>query len=52
MTVEIEKDRKKYYKCEECGLIYLDRETAEKCQAWCSEHKSCNLEIIKHAVKE
>jgi len=52
MVQEIAKGDKKYYQCEECGLLYLDKEMAEKCQAWCSEHKSCNLEIIKHAVKE
>ena len=51
MAQEVTKKDKKYYKCEECGLLYLDKETAEQCQAWCSEHKSCNLEIIKHAVK-
>lgn len=52
MPKEIEKDDKKYYQCEECSLVYLDKETAEKCQAWCSEHKSCNLEIIKNAIKD
>ena len=52
MTEEIEKDGKKYYKCEQCGLVYSDKEMAERCQRWCSEHKSCNLEIIKHAVKD
>ena len=40
------------YQCEECGFKYVDKEWAEKCQAWCKEHKSCNLEIIEHAVKE
>ena len=52
MPKEIEKDGKKYYQCEECKLLYAERETAEKCQAWCPEHKSCNLEIIKYAIKE
>lgn len=50
----------KYYQCSECGLKYADdstslvtgKEWAEKCEAWCKEHKSCNLEIIEHAVKE
>jgi len=52
MVQEIVKKVKKYYRCEECGLTYADKETAEKCQAWCLEHKSCNLEIIQHAVKD
>lgn len=40
------------YQCEECGLRYRDREWAEKCEAWCREHRSCNLEIIAYAEKE
>lgn len=36
--------------CEECGLKYKDRYWAERCEEWCREHKSCNLEIIKHSV--
>lgn len=52
MVQIIGKEDKKYYKWEECGLLYANKEIAETCQAWCSEHKSCNLEIIKFAVKE
>jgi len=52
MTRIIQKDDKTLYQYEECGLKYADKETSEKCQAWCSEHKSCNLEIIKNAIKE
>ena len=52
MAREETKEDKTYYRCEECGLLYYDKETAEKCQAWCFEHTSCNLEITKHAVKE
>jgi len=48
MVKVIEKDSKEYYQCEECGYIYEDREWAEKCEAWCGEHNSCNLEIIDH----
>lgn len=40
------------YKCEECGLEYKEKEWEEKCEEWCRQHKSCNLEIIKHAVKK
>ena len=39
------------YQCEEYGFKYADKEWAEKCQAWCKKHKSCNLEIIKNAVE-
>ena len=43
---------KKLFACPECGLFYLEEALAKKCEAWCSEHRSCNLEIIKHAVKK
>lgn len=39
------------YECPECHLKYKEKEWAEKCEAWCREHKSCNLEIIAHAEK-
>ncbi len=42
----------KAYICSECGYEYKEKEWAEKCQKWCSEHKSCNLEIIKHGKHE
>jgi len=37
------------YQCEECGFHYESREWAEKCESWCREHKSCNIEITNHA---
>jgi hypothetical protein len=46
----IEKENKKYYQCEECGHIYEREELANKCEGWCKEHKSCNLEIVKESV--
>ncbi|MEM0476568.1 MAG: hypothetical protein QW367_02940 [Candidatus Aenigmatarchaeota archaeon] len=39
-----------YYQCEECRLFYKSEEFAKKCEEWCKKHRSCNLEIIKHAV--
>ncbi len=42
----------KTYKCPECGLVYSEKEWAEKCEAWCKEHKSCNLEIAAHRIPE
>ena len=41
----------KVFVCPECGLGYKEVEWAKKCAAWCKEHHSCNLEIIKHAVE-
>jgi len=40
---------KKLYQCEECGFHYVEKEQAEKCEAWCREYKSCNIEITAHA---
>jgi methionyl-tRNA synthetase len=44
------KKKEKLWQCPECGFFYKEREIAEQCREWCSKHKSCNLEIIKHAV--
>src|SRR3989344_6063057 len=38
------------FQCKECGLWYREEKLAKECQAWCSKHQSCNLEITKHAV--
>jgi len=43
-------DGAKIYKCEMCGFGYKDKDTAQKCQNWCSTHKSCNLQITKNAI--
>lgn len=43
--------KKKLFRCPECGLQYVEKEIVEKCEAWCKEHKSCNLDIIKYAEK-
>ena len=43
---------KEIYVCEECQFAYKERESAEKCEAWCKEHKSCNIEITKNSVGE
>jgi len=48
---EINKDKQTLYQCEECGLYYAQKDWAEKCEAWCKEHHSCNLDIIAHAEK-
>lgn len=43
---------KKLYQCEECGFHYEDKEWAEKCEAWCREHHSCNIEITSHSEED
>lgn len=46
-----ETQENKLFKCGECGLNYREKEWADKCEIWCKEHKSCNLEITSHAVE-
>jgi len=41
----------KLYQCQECGLHYNDAETVKKCAAWCSQYKSCNLDITKTSIE-
>ena len=50
MVQELKKDERTYYRCEVCGFAYREHKIAERCEAWCREHKSCNLEIIKQAI--
>ncbi len=50
MVKEIKKNGRKLYVCEVCGFAYEEREWAEKCQQWCSEHDTCNVEITDHAA--
>lgn len=52
MVEEKTQGEKVVYECEECQLKYQDKEWAEKCEAWCKETNSCNLDIIKHAITE
>jgi len=40
------------FECEECHLLYDEESWAKKCEQWCIEHKSCNLEIARHATKQ
>jgi hypothetical protein len=42
---------KTLYQCPVCMHWYKEKEWAKKCEIWCKEHKSCNLEIIKHSIK-
>jgi len=39
------------FQCEECKLHYQEKNWAEKCEAWCKQHNSCNLKITKHSIE-
>ena len=51
MVTETNLEGKIVYKCEKCGWLYKNINIAEKCQAWCDKHKSCNLKFTIHAIK-
>lgn len=40
----------KMFVCPKCGYLYKEEGWADKCEDWCMEHNSCNLEIIKHGI--
>ena len=46
----VNKMNDKYYRCKKCGLYYLKKNWADKCWMWCSKHRSCNINIIKHSI--
>lgn len=46
-----ESDENELYVCIECGLHYEFKEMMEKCRAWCTQYKSCNLEITTHSIE-
>jgi len=52
MVKEIQKGEKTVYQCEECGFHYEDREWAEKCEKWCRERHSCNIDITSHSEED
>lgn len=45
------KKQNNFFICEECNFKYKEEDWARKCEQWCKEHHSCNLEITKHSIK-
>ena len=39
------------FTCNDCNMKFNDKAIAQKCEDWCKKHKSCNLDIIKLAIK-
>ncbi len=51
MVTAVRKGAETFYKCDVCGLVYREKEIAEKCQDWCETHEdSCNAEYIMQSV--
>lgn len=38
------------FRCEECGMRYRDRSTAEKCEDYCQTHDACSTDIAAESV--
>jgi len=36
--------------CDACGFAYTERKWSEACEAYCTAHNACSLEIIRHAL--
>jgi len=51
MVKELTKANVRYFQCEECDMFYLDKKIAHECEDWCRKNHSCNILIIKHAIK-
>ncbi len=51
MVKKIDIKGKEAFICENCKLAYLDSSIAQKCENWCNENNSCNIEMIKDAIK-
>lgn len=51
MVKETNLENEIVFKCEKCGWLYRDKEIAEKCQDWCENNESCNLEYQKKSIK-
>ncbi len=50
MVKETTRDGTTVYVCEECGYLYQERDWAESCQAFCTEHSACSIEITAHGT--
>lgn len=51
METKSKKENIRLYECPECHLHYKEKEWMDKCEVWCNERHSCNLEITAHAIE-
>lgn len=51
MVKEKQFEGKTIFVCEICGLGYLEKEDAQKCEEWCGKNPgTCNFQISQRAV--
>jgi len=51
MVTEKKVNGKTHFMCEECRFYYKNRKIALQCEEFCRKNKSCNLKLIKYAIK-
>jgi len=51
MVVKLKRGKIVLYACSICHFKYPTIKLAKQCEAYCKKHKSCSLEITKHAIK-
>ncbi len=39
------------FQCGVCKLHYRNKDDADKCEKWCSQNNSCNLEIARNSIE-
>jgi hypothetical protein len=44
-------EKNKSFQCENCLLWYEEKDWADRCETWCNEHDSCNLQITLHSTE-
>jgi len=43
---------KKIFTCKACGLKYENKKLSKACNDFCIKYNACNIDIIKHAMKD
>ena len=38
------------FRCEACGAVYADKETAAKCEEHCNTMSACNVEYLRQSI--
>jgi|LWDU01.1.fsa_nt_gi hypothetical protein len=51
MVKRIKSKNEIYFQCESCNLCFEKEIIAKQCEDFCKKYKSCNLELIKNAIK-
>ncbi len=44
-------DAPEYYQCPICKLHFTEENIKQQCEAWCSTHDSCNLQVASQSVE-